>query len=218
MDERHRGSAGPGAGSVIHQGNPRGPQPSWPTTRGYVNGVADPTGLTHLGAREYEPTTGRFISADPIVNPADPQQVNGYSYTNNTPVTASDPTGQYVCLDECGGADDKVNRANVQTARNAERAASQPGCTGGVNACEGSTDHTIRSGRRRNGTTKVTVDGKVFVDGLYIPGRAVSDIDKLIAGADNMANPRSPRQRIDRRIRLRARLSTARRRPSLGCL
>ena len=33
-----------------------------------------------------------------------------------------------------------------------------------------------------------------------------------------MANPRSPRQRIDRRIRLRARLSTARRRPSLGCL
>jgi hypothetical protein len=30
--------------------------------------------LTHLGAREYEPVTGRFISFDPLMDLTDPQQ------------------------------------------------------------------------------------------------------------------------------------------------
>ncbi|WP_432978956.1 RHS repeat-associated core domain-containing protein [Dactylosporangium sp. CA-233914] len=40
--------------------------PSWPAVldRGFAGGVADPTGLTHLGVREYDPTIGRFVSAD----------------------------------------------------------------------------------------------------------------------------------------------------------
>ncbi|WP_330186103.1 RHS repeat-associated core domain-containing protein [Dactylosporangium sp. AC04546] len=74
-------------------GNPRGTDPTWPNPHGFVNGIRDNTGLTHLGAREYEPGTGRFISDDPITDPADPQQSNGYSYANNSPVTSSDPTG-----------------------------------------------------------------------------------------------------------------------------
>jgi RHS repeat-associated protein len=51
------------------------------------------TGLTHMGAREYDPGTGRFISADPALDDSDPLQANGYSYANNNPVTHSDPSG-----------------------------------------------------------------------------------------------------------------------------
>ncbi|MEU6525817.1 polymorphic toxin-type HINT domain-containing protein [Streptomyces sp. NPDC046924] len=74
----------------------RGTEPaSWPGTKGFVGGTDDTatTGLTHLGAREYDPSIGRFISVDPIMDLADPQQMHGYTYANNNPVTLSDPTG-----------------------------------------------------------------------------------------------------------------------------
>ncbi|MEU6229567.1 HYD1 signature containing ADP-ribosyltransferase family protein [Streptomyces sp. NPDC047042] len=51
------------------------------------------SGLVHLGAREYDPATGRFVSADPVLDQSDPLQANGYSYANNNPVTHSDPSG-----------------------------------------------------------------------------------------------------------------------------
>ena len=66
---------------------------TWPNDKGFVGGTQDPTGLTHLGAREYDPDTGRFISVDPLVDQADPQQMNGYTYANNSPITNSDPDG-----------------------------------------------------------------------------------------------------------------------------
>ncbi|MFD0585871.1 RHS repeat-associated core domain-containing protein [Dactylosporangium darangshiense] len=67
-------------------GNPRtATSVAWPANRGFVGGILDNTGLTHLGAREYEPTTGRFISDDPITDPSDPQQINGYSYARQQP-------------------------------------------------------------------------------------------------------------------------------------
>ncbi|MEV7641758.1 polymorphic toxin-type HINT domain-containing protein [Streptomyces rubiginosohelvolus] len=76
-------------------GAPRGTQPStWLGDKGFVGGTKDAdTGLTHLGAREYDPATGRFISVDPIMDLADPQQTHGYTYANNNPVAFSDPTG-----------------------------------------------------------------------------------------------------------------------------
>ena len=49
--------------------------------------------LTHLGAREYDPNTGRFISVDPLMDLSDPQQMHGYAYANNNPVTFNDATG-----------------------------------------------------------------------------------------------------------------------------
>ncbi|MEU7389836.1 RHS repeat domain-containing protein [Streptomyces tanashiensis] len=78
-------------------GEVRGTKPaSWPNKRGYLGvGVEDPSGLTHLGAREYDPATGRFISADALIDFADPLQVNGYAYSHNNPVTRSDPSGLY---------------------------------------------------------------------------------------------------------------------------
>ncbi|GGR85535.1 MULTISPECIES: polymorphic toxin-type HINT domain-containing protein [Streptomyces] len=68
---------------------------TWRGERGFVGGTEDPTGLTHLGSREYDTTNGRFISVDPIGDIKDPQQVNGYGYSNNNPVTFSDPDGAF---------------------------------------------------------------------------------------------------------------------------
>ncbi|MFF9509478.1 RHS repeat-associated core domain-containing protein [Streptomyces sp. NPDC014724] len=60
-------------------------------TRGFVGGTNDPTGLTHLGAREYDPNLGRFLSVDPVIDVNDPAQMNAYSYAHNNPLTKSDP-------------------------------------------------------------------------------------------------------------------------------
>ncbi|MFB9197298.1 RHS repeat-associated core domain-containing protein [Actinomadura verrucosospora] len=66
----------------------------WPTLmdRGYVGGTKDTTtGLTHLGAREYDPVTGRFLSADPVTGGGDPLTANGYFYAGNNPSTTPTP-------------------------------------------------------------------------------------------------------------------------------
>ncbi|MFF4098899.1 RHS repeat-associated core domain-containing protein [Streptomyces sp. NPDC001903] len=76
-------------------GEARGTQPAaWTGEKGFVGGTKDgDTGLTHLGAREYDPAIGRFVSVDPIMDLADPQQQHGYTYSNNNPVNLSDPDG-----------------------------------------------------------------------------------------------------------------------------
>ncbi|MFC4032341.1 polymorphic toxin-type HINT domain-containing protein [Streptomyces polygonati] len=77
-------------------GNPA----TWPGDQGYVGGTPDPTtGLTNLGAREYDPTLGRFLSVDPQLDITDTQSLNGYAYADNTPIDGSDPTGLGL---ECG--------------------------------------------------------------------------------------------------------------------
>ncbi|MFF7579148.1 polymorphic toxin-type HINT domain-containing protein [Streptomyces sp. NPDC008061] len=77
-------------------GGERGTAPTtWPGTKGFVGGTNDTktTGLTHLGAREYDADLGRFISIDPVLDLTDSQQMNGYTYANNNPTTLSDPSG-----------------------------------------------------------------------------------------------------------------------------
>ncbi|MGW2271876.1 RHS repeat-associated core domain-containing protein [Streptomyces yangpuensis] len=76
-------------------GENRGAQPTgWKGDKGFVGGTKDnDTGLTHLGAREYDPLTGRFISVDPIMDIKDAQQLHGYTYSANNPLTFSDPDG-----------------------------------------------------------------------------------------------------------------------------
>lgn len=75
-------------------GNTRGtPVASWVDDHGFLGGTEDPSGLTHLGAREYDPILGRFISADPVLDATDAQQMTGYAYANYSPVTFADPSG-----------------------------------------------------------------------------------------------------------------------------
>ncbi|GAA1957347.1 RHS repeat-associated core domain-containing protein [Catenulispora subtropica] len=75
-------------------GEARGGSTSWVDNRGFLNKPADTsTGLTEIGARQYDPTVGRFISLDPVFEQKQSQQVNGYTYAGENPVGASDPTG-----------------------------------------------------------------------------------------------------------------------------
>jgi RHS repeat-associated protein len=77
---------------------------TFPGGQGFVGGTTDPTGLTHLGAREYDPVLGRFISVDPVIDINDPAQMNAYSYAHNNPVTKSDPDGTRPLGPTDGGA------------------------------------------------------------------------------------------------------------------
>lgn len=85
-------------------GAPRGTQPTnWAGDKGFVGGTKDAdTGLVHLGAREYDPLVGRFISVDPLMNLSDSESLHGYTYAGSNPVTSSDPTG--LCRPESCGA------------------------------------------------------------------------------------------------------------------
>lgn len=83
-------------------GNHRADPVAWPGEKGFVNGTQDPTGLTHLGAREYDPVIGRFISVDPLIDHDDPQSMQGYAYANNNSVSFSDPDGEALIGDNRG--------------------------------------------------------------------------------------------------------------------
>lgn len=50
--------------------------------------VDDETDLYYLRARYYDPTTGRFMTVDPL--PA----INPYIYADNCPTVSVDPSGQ----------------------------------------------------------------------------------------------------------------------------
>ncbi|RAG82084.1 hypothetical protein DN069_29440 [Streptacidiphilus pinicola] len=78
-------------------GNPRGTQPTnWPDNHGFLGKPTDTnTGLDLLGARNYDPSIGRFTSPDPVFEAGDPNQMGGYTYAADNPATGSDPTGLF---------------------------------------------------------------------------------------------------------------------------
>ncbi|MBD7950801.1 RHS repeat-associated core domain-containing protein [Oerskovia rustica] len=101
-------------------GNPRGAAAStWVGDRGFLNKPTDSTGLTQVGARYYDAQTGRFISVDPLMDLTDPQQWNGYAYSNNNPTTYSDPTGLIYCgrvdYRDCNQAYEYNSRTGIGT-------------------------------------------------------------------------------------------------------
>jgi RHS repeat-associated protein len=55
----------------------------------FAGAYVDPTGLDHLGAREYDPATGRFTAADP----ANLAYGSTYAYVDDQPTVATDPSG-----------------------------------------------------------------------------------------------------------------------------
>lgn len=160
-------------------GGARGTEPSnWPGVQGFVGGVddSDSTGLQHLGSREYDPATGRFLSVDPLITPGDPQALNGYAYGNNSPLTFSDPDGLRCIHGAPGGGADGI-------------CAGVPGDTDGVinsdsNNCpthSTSCNETARQMAReakRNGTygkKPIVIQPKgdsITIQGVYVPTQA----------------------------------------------
>jgi RHS repeat-associated protein len=58
--------------------------------------LADPTGLYYLRARQYDPTSGRFTSLDPVpASPSDPYS-SSYAYTADRPTVMVDPSGETI--------------------------------------------------------------------------------------------------------------------------
>ncbi|MGW2556296.1 ricin-type beta-trefoil lectin domain protein [Streptomyces sp. NPDC001635] len=87
-------------------GNPRGTKPTnWVASdenHGFLGKPTDTTtGLDLLGARNYDPAVGRFLTPDPIFEAGDPNQMGGYAYAGDNPASGSDPSG--LMLD--GGGD-----------------------------------------------------------------------------------------------------------------
>jgi RHS repeat-associated protein len=85
-------------------GNRRGTPATWSSQHGFLNApTSTVSSLTQLGAREYDPMLGRFLSVDSVLTPTNPQQNNGYSYAQNSPVTRDDPTGLCSTSDDSSG-------------------------------------------------------------------------------------------------------------------
>jgi RHS repeat-associated protein len=78
------------------------------TRAGYTfQTVLGSMGLNHMNGRIEDSVTGRFLSPDPRGTiPGNTQSWNRYSYVNNNPLTATDPTGfeEKICQEtDCGG-------------------------------------------------------------------------------------------------------------------
>jgi RHS repeat-associated protein len=65
------------------------------TTRGFTgHEMLDGLDVIHMNGRIYDPTIGRFLQPDPIIqSPDNPQNWNAYSYVFNNPYKYTDPTG-----------------------------------------------------------------------------------------------------------------------------
>ncbi|WP_246076530.1 RHS repeat-associated core domain-containing protein [Amycolatopsis cihanbeyliensis] len=101
-------------------GGRRGAEVDFPGEKGFVGGTIDESaGLVTLGARQYDPALGRFLSVDPLMDPSDPQQMHGYTYSSNNPITFSDPTGLAPRCDwhSCTGHRDPYPEANGRNER-----------------------------------------------------------------------------------------------------
>ena len=102
-------------------GEPRWPNPSTlPTDYRFTGQRSEEATLGSLydyGARAYSPRLGRFLSADTIVpQPGDPQSLNRYSYTRNSPTKLVDPTGHAAQVPDDGGLPDPLTEAQRQLA------------------------------------------------------------------------------------------------------
>ncbi|MFE5333177.1 RHS repeat domain-containing protein [Embleya sp. NPDC056575] len=149
-------------------GAPRGVQPQqgtgadqWPDDKGFLGAPMDPFGLTHVGAREYDPSIGRFVSADPVMVLTDGQQLHGYAYSNNNPMTYDDPSG--LCASEaCFFGNHPVGNPPAEPTIDAtliddenQKACSRNDCSGTRRNSSGSRPNTSgnksRSDRRARG-------------------------------------------------------------------
>jgi RHS repeat-associated protein len=82
------------------------------TPFGYAASYTDPTGLSYLIGRYYDPTTGQFLSVDPEVDSTDAP----YAYAADDPVNGTDPLGQQCATNEEGALNDDAGQDQVNGA------------------------------------------------------------------------------------------------------
>ncbi|MFD6550625.1 polymorphic toxin-type HINT domain-containing protein [Streptomyces sp. NPDC058398] len=192
-------------------GNPRGNKPSsWVAAdenHGFLGQPADPvSGLNLLGARDYDPVLGRFLTPDPVFEPGDPNQMGGYTYAGDNPASSSDPSGLMEMMDSSGGgcsakcaaANDKVY-SSTSTSSGTKKHSS--GCSG-FWGCAGHYFHKALPVAEKVATVVavvavavvvvvavVTCAGTVLAAPacLIAAGEAVGAVGGLVGGADCMA-------------------------------
>ena len=67
--------------------------------------------MSPIRAADPNPTHGRFLSVDPIMDLTDPAQWHAYTYANNNPTTYSDPTGLAPMIDGQWGSPQAAAKA-----------------------------------------------------------------------------------------------------------
>ncbi|MFH8927145.1 RHS repeat-associated core domain-containing protein [Streptomyces pristinaespiralis] len=146
FSKRYTSPFGADRGTPI--GNP------WPDDKGFLGKTDDKaTGLTHVGARQYDASIGQFISVDPLLIPEQHQSLNGYSYANQHPTTTSDPTG--LCEDPGNGRCHQSSTTGSGKAPTYDPAFEEdPGVAGG-NWGSSSTSGTASSGSGDGGACSV---------------------------------------------------------------
>ncbi|MFC8965475.1 RHS repeat-associated core domain-containing protein [Streptomyces sp. NPDC057094] len=145
-------------------GASRGTKPTtWPDDKAFLGKPADEsTALTHIGAREYDPSIGQFISVDPILSLDQHQSLNGYSYANNSPINNSDPTGTKNERDGGSGFGGDPNKGcppfcsadgqpHGPSTGNGGSNQNGDGTRGGGSVCPCGTAHTGSTGETNNG-------------------------------------------------------------------
>ena len=103
--DRLRPSSSRDSGSTSMRGSDQG---HWGVEMSAAQPV--PTGLVHLGARLYDPATGRFVREDTAAGPANPRSPNGYASAASDPITAKDGNGLYIGEDLDVIADQLIER------------------------------------------------------------------------------------------------------------
>ncbi|WSQ99535.1 polymorphic toxin-type HINT domain-containing protein [Streptomyces sp. NBC_01210] len=132
---------------------------TWPDDKAFLGKPADTaTGLTHIGAREYDPGIGQFISVDPVLATDSAQSLNGYSYANNAPVTTSDPTGM------CAEVDCPAHGVTPVPAGSPHQ--QKPSSGQSVHAGQGTSSTGGTASGGGGGTSK---DGQPMIDGIRMP-------------------------------------------------
>jgi RHS repeat-associated protein len=170
-------------------GGERGTATAWPTDKGFLGGTDDPTGLTHLGARNYDPDLGRFLSVDPLLKADDSQQINGYNYANNSPINLSDPTGLAPCeIFDKSGCPSRLDTCNVGPSWGHDR------CYSGHTQYRGHRDGSVDNG------SSVVKGGKVqsySMAHMYIAGetQAYGSILQIYSQADQEISQAWQKQR-----------------------
>jgi RHS repeat-associated protein len=147
-------------------------------SKGWLNQVSDEasTGLVYLNARYYDPAASRFVSPDPLMNPADPKTLDAFRYADNNPVMFTDATGLFSCpawmpTGVCEAADNAAVASNKAAAASkaAANAASAAAAIAGAASARTSTSSKPAEPSVSQAIADVTDKGPCGSPGWYYP-------------------------------------------------